>query len=161
MKSRRAISPPSSWGRALLTVLAVAWWAVPSSAAPPPCQPPPERPSWYPVLGDTLLCEGFENGVTAAPYAVFHGFGDVFKSFAGWVESQTGSRTHGHLFAPDRAEFSGNETMWAGALPDSAALRDYDPEAFLRNLIWNTQGEHQSFLLSPRDNLKIGQMLGL
>ena len=103
--------------------------------------------------------EGFKNGVTAAPYAVFHGFDDVFKSFAGWVESQTGSRTHGHLFAPDRAEFSGNETMWAGALPDSAALRDYDPEAFLRNLIWNTQGEHQSFLLSPRDNLKIGQML--
>ena len=38
-------------------------------------------------------------------------------------------------------------------------MRDYDPEAFLRNLIWNTRGEHQSFLLSPRDNMRIGEML--
>jgi hypothetical protein len=103
--------------------------------------------------------EGFENGVTAAPYAVFHGFGDVFADFPTWVGQQTGSRVHGNLFAPDRAEFCDAQTMWVGALSDSAALRDYDPEAFLRNLVWNTRGEHQSFLLSPRDNMRIGAML--
>lgn len=103
--------------------------------------------------------EGFENGVTVAPYAVFHGFGDVFADFPTWLEQQTGSRVHGNLFAPDRAEFCDGQTMWVGALSDSAALRDYDPEAFLRNLIWNTRGEHQSFLLSPRDNMRIGEML--
>lgn len=103
--------------------------------------------------------EGFENGVTAAPYAVFHGFGDVFEDFAGWVARETGSRAHGSLFGPGRAAFSGGAEIWAGALTGHATLRDYDPEAFLRNLIWNTRGEHQSFLLSARDNLKIGSML--
>ena len=103
--------------------------------------------------------EGFENGLTAAPYAVFHGFGDAFADFPSWLEQQTGSRVHGNLFAPERAEFHDGQTMWVGALSDSAPLRDYDPEAFLRNLIWNTRGEHQSFLLSPRDNMRIGEML--
>lgn len=103
--------------------------------------------------------EGFENGVTAAPYAVFHGFGDVFEEFPAWVARETGSRAHGALFGPGRAAFADGAKMWAGALSGSAALRDYDPEAFLRNLIWNTRGEHQSFLLSARDNLKIGPML--
>lgn len=103
--------------------------------------------------------EGFENGVTAGPFAVFHGLGDVFSDFTDWAHRETGTRAHGSLFGPERAEFANGETMWAGALTDSAALRDYDPEAFLRNLIWNTRGEHQSFLLSPRDNLDIAPML--
>lgn len=103
--------------------------------------------------------EGFENGVTAAPYTVFHGFGDVFDDFPGWVARETGSRAHGALFGPGRAVFADGAEMWAGALSAGAPLRDYDPEAFLRNLIWNTRGEHQSFLLSARDNLAIGPML--
>lgn len=103
--------------------------------------------------------EGFENGVTAAPYAVFNGFAEVFADFPDWIAAETGSRAHGRLFAPERAEFADGQTGWIGALSDSAALRDHDPEAFLRNLIWNTRGEHQSFLLSARDNLSIGSML--
>lgn len=103
--------------------------------------------------------EGFENGVTAAPYAVFHGFGDLFRAFPGWVHRQTGSRAHGNLFHPHRAVFADGKTSWTGALSDCAALRDYDPEAFLRNLVWNSRGEHQSFLTSARDNLAIGRML--
>lgn len=95
--------------------------------------------------------EKFETALTAAPYAVFHGFSDVFHDFARWVRINTGSRAHGHLFAQDKVRFFGGQTGYAGALSDSAALRDYDPAQFLRNLIWNTRGEHQSFLFSPRD----------
>ncbi len=44
-------------------------------------------------------------------------------------------------------------------MSDSTALRRYNPEGFLRNLIWNTRGEHQSFLFSPRDDLEISEFL--
>ena len=98
---------------------------------------------------------GFENGVTAAPYAVFHGFSDVFEDFSTWVSNATGSRVHGHLFARECVEFHGLQKGYAGAISNSAKLRDYDAESFLRNLIWNTRGEHQSFMLSPRDRQKV------
>lgn len=92
-----------------------------------------------------------ENGKTAAPYSVFHGFSDLFDGFDGWLAKAAGGRVHGHLFAPTRVEFAGAETAYNGALPDSAALRDYNPRMFLTNLIWNTRGERQIFQFSPRD----------
>lgn len=101
----------------------------------------------------------FEVMTTAAPYAVFHGFSDIIRDFEDWVRKGTGSRTHGHLFDVERVRFFGGQAGWAGALSDSAALRDYDPAAFLRNLIWNTRGEHQSFLFSPRDAQGIAPFL--
>ncbi len=103
--------------------------------------------------------QGFENGLTAGPYAVFHGLGDVLQGFPQWISGMTGSRTHGHLFARDKVEYEDGADVYAGALSDSAALRDYDPESFLRNLVWNTRGEHQSFLFSPRDSQDIGDFL--
>lgn len=93
-----------------------------------------------------------ENGKTCAPYSIFHGFGDLIVDFESWLMRAAGGRVHGHLFAPGRAEFAGGETIFNGALPDSAALRDHDPKAFLTNLIWNTRGERQCFLFSPRDS---------
>lgn len=103
--------------------------------------------------------EGFENSLTAGPYALFHGFGDVFEDFETWVARATGSRTHGYLFDSEKVRFVGGQKTFAGGLSDSAALRDYDPEAFLRNLVWNTRGEHQSFLFSPRDSQDIGEFV--
>lgn len=91
------------------------------------------------------------NELTAAPYAVFHGLSDIFEDVAEWIARNTGSRSHGHLFARDRAEFCDSQSGYVGGLSDDAALRDYDPGAFLRNLIWNTRGEHQSFLFGSRD----------
>jgi len=61
---------------------------------------------------------------------------------------------HGHLFAPDRAEFADGQTVVNGALSDSAALRDYNPRGFLTSLIWNTRGERQCFQVGPRDTIK-------
>jgi hypothetical protein len=66
---------------------------------------------------------------------------------------------HGHLFAPDRVEFAGRDQVFRGALSDSAALRDYNPEAFLTNLIWNTRGERQCFQFGPADAQKIAGFL--
>lgn len=100
-----------------------------------------------------------ENTKTAAPYSVFQGFSDLFDSFDGWLAKSAGGRAHGHLFAPGRAEFAGGETVFNGALPDSAALRDYDPRSFLTNLIWNTRGERQLFQFGPRDNQALNHFI--
>jgi hypothetical protein len=86
---------------------------------------------------------------------VFHGFSELFANFESWLTKATGARVHGHLFAPDRAHFAdGHETIH-GAMSDSAVSRDYNPGAFLTNLIWNTRGERQCFQFGPADNQKI------
>ena len=98
---------------------------------------------------------GWENGVTAGKYSVFQGFAELFQGFEPWLAKATGAQVHGHLFAPERAEFAGGQRILNGALSDSAALRDYNPRAFLTNLIWNTRGERQCFQFGPADNTKI------
>jgi len=103
--------------------------------------------------------EGFEKGKTSAPYSVFEGFSDLFEDFDGWLSRAVGGRVHGHLFGPDRVEFSGRSQVFGGCLGDSAALRDYNPQAFLTSLIWNTRGERQCFQFSPRDNQDISWMM--
>ncbi len=95
--------------------------------------------------------KSWENGKTAAPYSVFQGFSELFEDFDQWLAKVTGTRVHGHLFAPDRAQFSGGETVFSGGLPDSAAVRDYNAQSFLTSLIWNTRGERQCFQFGPRD----------
>jgi len=99
--------------------------------------------------------EGWENGLTSAPYAVFEGFAELFEDFEDWLTRMVGARVHGHLFAPARAEFAGGQSVFAGALSDSAELRDYNPRAFLTSLIWNTRGERQCFQFGPRDSQEI------
>ncbi len=98
--------------------------------------------------------EGRENGLTCAPYAVFEGFSDLFENFERWLAKVTGARVHGHLFAPERAEFADGQSVTNGALSDSASLRDYNPRAFISSLIWNTRGERQCFQMGPRDVIK-------
>ncbi len=97
----------------------------------------------------------WENGITSASYSVFEGFSELFEEFEPWLERATGTRAHGHLFAPDRAHFAGGQTQINGALGDSAVLRDYEPQAFLTSLIWNTRGERQCFQFGPADNQKV------
>lgn len=95
--------------------------------------------------------ENWENGRTCAAYSVFEGFAELFEDFESWLSKTTGSRVHGHLYGPDRVAFAGDEAVYNGALSDSAALRDYNPRAFLTNLIWNTRGERQCFQFGPAD----------
>ncbi|NOC45811.1 beta-1,6-N-acetylglucosaminyltransferase [Ruegeria sp. HKCCD7559] len=102
---------------------------------------------------------GSENGLTSSQYSVFQGFSELFEDFEPWLAATTGARVHGHLFGPERAEFSQGEAITNGALSDSAALRDYNPTAFLSNLIWNTRGERQCFQFSPRDTQEINWFL--
>lgn len=95
---------------------------------------------------------GWENGKTCAPYSVFEGFAELFEDFEDWLSRVVGARVHGHLYAEDRVEFAGRQSTYAGCLSDSAQLRDYNPVAFLTNIIWNTRGERQCFQYGPRDN---------
>ncbi|WP_281826275.1 beta-1,6-N-acetylglucosaminyltransferase [Jannaschia rubra] len=94
---------------------------------------------------------GLENGLTCARYNVFSGLDQLFEDFGSWLSGRLGGRVHGHLYAPDRAEFAGGETVMNGCLSDSAALRDYRPTQFLSNLLWSTRGERQTFLFGPGD----------
>ncbi|GGO57198.1 Core-2/I-Branching enzyme [Roseovarius pacificus] len=110
------------------------------------------RPGLY--MQSRFPVEGRENGLTCAQYSVFEGFGDLFENFEAWLARATGTRVHGHLFAPERAEFADGQSVVNGALSDSAALRDYNPRAFLTSLIWNTRGERQCFQMGPRDRIK-------
>ncbi len=85
---------------------------------------------------------------------MFQGFGELFEDFDPWLARATGARVHGHLFAPERAEFAEGQSLLNGCLSDNPALRDYNPESFLSNLIWNTRGERQCFQFGPRDSQK-------
>nr|WP_214649939.1 beta-1,6-N-acetylglucosaminyltransferase [Palleronia pontilimi] len=97
----------------------------------------------------------YDNGRTCARYSIFEGFGDLFHDFPNWLHRATGVRAHGHLFGPDRAEFADGQRVYSGALSDNPRLRDYNCNAFLTNLLWNTRGERQAFLFGPRDTQDI------
>jgi len=103
--------------------------------------------------------EGFEKGKTCTRYSVFEGFAEVFEGFDEWLTNAVGGRVHGHLFGPKRAEFSGGQNIFSGALSDSAVLRDYDPKSFFTSFLWNTRGEHQCFQFGPRDNQEISWLI--
>ncbi|MEP2472509.1 beta-1,6-N-acetylglucosaminyltransferase [Roseobacter sp.] len=96
---------------------------------------------------------------TAAPYSVLHGFSELFEDFEGWLSKTIHGRVHGHLFAPDQAHFADGEAIINGALSNNAVLRDYNPNSFLRNLIWNTRGMRQCFQFGPGDNQAITEMM--
>jgi hypothetical protein len=98
---------------------------------------------------------GGENRRSAAPYFIYEGFGDLVEDWADWLGQLPNVRVHGHLYAPDRAEFADGQMEFAGALSDIATLRDYNPVAFLTNLVWNTRGERQCFSFGPADNQEI------
>ncbi|SEL11560.1 DUF5927 domain-containing protein [Pacificibacter marinus] len=96
---------------------------------------------------------------TCAPYSIFEGFSDLFEDFDDWLSQAVGERVHGHLFAPEGAEFSGDQKIFSGAMSHHATLRDYNPCGFLTNLIWNTRGERQCFMYGPRDNQEINWLI--
>jgi len=99
--------------------------------------------------------EFWDSRFTSAPYSVFEGFAELFEDFEPWLARATGARVHGHLYAPEQVEFEGRQATFSGALSDSAELRDYHPQMFLRNLIWNTRGERQCFQYGPTDRQTI------
>ncbi|GGH28932.1 Core-2/I-Branching enzyme [Cribrihabitans marinus] len=102
---------------------------------------------------------GNENGLTSNEYSVFQGFAELFEDFQPWLAKVTQSQVHGHLFAPERAEFANGQTMMSGCLTDSAKLRDHDPTGFLTSVIWNTRGERQCFQFGPHDNQAISWLM--
>jgi hypothetical protein len=95
--------------------------------------------------------KSWENGLTGAKYSVFQGFSEIFEDFEAWLARTTGCKVHGHVYAPDRVRYSGDQSVISGALSDSAAIRDYRPRDFLTNLIWNTRGERQCLQFGPHD----------
>ena len=69
--------------------------------------------------------------MTAGKYSVFQGFArKLFQEFEGWLTRATGAQVHGHLYAPERAEFAGGERVISGALSDNPNLRDANPKGF-------------------------------
>jgi hypothetical protein len=100
-----------------------------------------------------------ETELTAGPYMVFQGFSELHEGFEEWLAEQTGACVHGHLFSGSGVEFTGRVPAFSGCLSDSGSLRDHNPEAFLRNLIWNTRGVMQIFQFAPQDNQEVIRMI--
>ena len=107
------------------------------------------------VMHSRFPNEGWENGLTCSAYSVFQGFTELFEDFEPWLAKATGTQVHGHLFSPERAEFSSSQTVINGGLSNAPELRDYNGAAFLTNFIWNTRGERQCFQFGPMDTQKI------
>jgi len=97
----------------------------------------------------------WNHGLTTAPYSVFEGFTELFEGFEPWLAKTAGTKVHGHLYDKNRVIFTDGQAHFSGAMSDSAILRDYNPAAFLSNLIWNTRGERQCFQFGPADNQEI------
>ena len=115
------------------------------------------RPGLY--MQSRMPRHGRENGITSNPYSMFQGFAELFEDFDTWLAKTTGARVHGHLFAAERAEFADGQRLINGALNDNAVMRDYAPESFLTNLIWNTRGERQCFQFGPTDNQQVNWLI--
>ncbi|ABD53138.1 beta-1,6-N-acetylglucosaminyltransferase [Jannaschia sp. CCS1] len=101
----------------------------------------------------------WENGKTAAPYSVLHGFNELFLDFEPWLSRRLGTSVHGNIFSPKRVRFAGDADTFAGCLSAAPELRDYNPERFLTSLIWNTRGERQVFMFGPEDNQRPGAFM--
>lgn len=101
----------------------------------------------------------WENGKTAAHYSVLQGFNDLFLDFEPWLSRRLGASVHGNIFDPKRVRFAGDAETYAGCLSAASGLRDYNPERFLTNLIWNTRGERQVFMYGPQDNQRPGAFM--
>ncbi|NIZ12191.1 beta-1,6-N-acetylglucosaminyltransferase [Phaeobacter sp. HF9A] len=115
------------------------------------------RPGLY--MQSRFPRHGVDTASTSAPYAVLQGFTEIFEGFEPWLARATGTRVHGHLFAPERAELAEGQTLAPGCLSDNTELRDYNPEGYLANLIWNTRGERQCFQFGPRDTQKANSFM--
>ena len=115
------------------------------------------RPGLY--MQSRFPGQGSENGITSSPYSVFQGFTELFEDFETWLARTTGARVHGHIFAPEGAEFSQGQSLISGCLNGNPKARDYNPESFLTSLIWNTRGERQCFQFGPRDNQAVNWLL--
>ncbi len=100
-----------------------------------------------------------EASSTVAPYSVFQGFADLFEGFEPWLAQVSNAQVHGHLFAPERAEFCGGQQILSGAQSDDAGIRDYNPNSYLTNLLWNARGTRQCFQFGPRDTQKIADLM--
>jgi hypothetical protein len=88
---------------------------------------------------------------TAAPFFAFQGYDEAIAGFAPWLSQRTGARVHGHLFDWTDVPYAEGVETFNGGLSRDPALRDYNPPAFLSNLVWNSRGETQCFQIAPYD----------
>ena len=102
---------------------------------------------------------GKEYAKTAGPYAVFSGFSDLYSNFNDWLSQNVKGRVHGHLYAPDGAEFDRQAPHFAGALSQHPKLRDYNPCGFLTAMLWSTRGEMQLFHYGTNDTQAINWLI--
>lgn len=91
-----------------------------------------------------------ENGKTSRPYVVIYGAADLFADLPGAAARATGRTVHGHILAPEGAEFAGGAVIGPGALSARPGPRDIDPQGFLTSLI-RSSDTTPGFLFSPRD----------
>ncbi len=82
---------------------------------------------------------------TAAAYTVLIGFDKIFPSVDSWLSCQIGQDVQGDLFAHGGVELANNAVRSAGNLTTHGKIRDYAPDNFLMNFIWNNRNSLIAF----------------
>lgn len=96
---------------------------------------------------------------TTAPYHVFTGARAIFPDFDNWLFKQTSVKPLGRLFNREKVEFDETGGNGPGGLSNIAAIRDLAPDAFLCNLVWNTNDTTLGFHFDSSDNQGITNFL--
>ncbi len=96
---------------------------------------------------------------TAAPYTVLQGFTHVYEHFPGWMRDQRGEASLGRLYKRNAVGRIDPEHVLPGGLPASVRFRDYNPEQYLVNLIWNMRAAPPILLHDIADSPRISTFL--
>lgn len=92
---------------------------------------------------------------TCRKYGVFVGFSHLFEGFEPWLRRTTGTVAHRRLFKRNAVQFADHAEQEKGGLTTNPLIRDYNPEQFLCNLLWNGRDSHQSMMLEISDENRI------
>lgn len=96
---------------------------------------------------------------TAVPYTVLQGVTHVFQDLPGWIEQNTGQQTLGRVFKASGVGLLNQGDLLPGGLPATVAFRDYNPEQYLMNLVWNTRVAPPVMLHDLSDSPRINRFV--
>lgn len=96
---------------------------------------------------------------TAVRYCALQGATHLYEDLPNWIAQATGQVTLGRLFKSNTVGTALPTANLPGGLPATPAFRDYNPEQYLANLIWNMREEPPILLHDISDTPAISTMI--
>jgi hypothetical protein len=108
------------------------------------------------VHAQPLSQPGWENGITAGPYSVFHGFNDLFLDFEGWLVPQVGSSGARQHLRPAPGAVHRRCGRLRGRPFCVGEAQGLQSRGFPDQPDLEHAGERQVFMFGPQDNQRPG-----